>query len=233
MPRRGGRCCANGCCWRARSSSTAGGTCASCRSCWDSRRPPGAPSSSIAARGRAGWLTAGVAVNFASLAFFKYTAFLAGSLAALLGLKAPPISIVLPIGISLLHLPARLLPGRRRARRRALLSLAARHPVRVAVPAPDRRPDRAPPPDHAAARRRPAAARVARALRQGAGLLHHRLRQEGVPRRPDGALCRSRSSRPPRPRRRRSSTPGTARSPSRSSCSSTSPPTARWRSGSG
>jgi alginate O-acetyltransferase complex protein AlgI len=50
--------------------------------------------------GRAGWLTAGVAVNFASLAFFKYTAFLAGSLATLVGVKAPPISIVLPIGIS-------------------------------------------------------------------------------------------------------------------------------------
>ena len=91
-----------------------------------------------------------------------------------------------------LHLPARLLPGRRGPRRRALLSLAARHPVRLAVPASDRRADRAPPPDHAPARRRPAAPRVARALRQGAGILHHRLRQEGVPRRPDGALRRSR-----------------------------------------
>jgi len=50
--------------------------------------------------GRAGWLWAGVVVNFASLAFFKYTAFLAGEIAALVGMKAPPISIVLPIGIS-------------------------------------------------------------------------------------------------------------------------------------
>ena len=50
--------------------------------------------------GRAGWLWAGVAVNFASLIAFKYTAFLAGTLSALIGVKAPPISIVLPIGIS-------------------------------------------------------------------------------------------------------------------------------------
>jgi alginate O-acetyltransferase complex protein AlgI len=49
---------------------------------------------------RPGWLWAGVAVNFASLAFFKYTAFLVDSFAALIGLKAPAISIVLPIGIS-------------------------------------------------------------------------------------------------------------------------------------
>jgi len=49
---------------------------------------------------RAGWLWAGVIVNLSSLAFFKYTAFLAGSFAALMGVKAPAISIVLPIGIS-------------------------------------------------------------------------------------------------------------------------------------
>ena len=49
---------------------------------------------------RAGWLWAGVWANFASLAFFKYTAFLADTLAGLVGLKAPAISIVLPIGIS-------------------------------------------------------------------------------------------------------------------------------------
>ena len=49
---------------------------------------------------RAGWLTAGVVVNFASLVFFKYTAFLAESVAALIGAKAPPLGIVLPIGIS-------------------------------------------------------------------------------------------------------------------------------------
>jgi D-alanyl-lipoteichoic acid acyltransferase DltB (MBOAT superfamily) len=47
-----------------------------------------------------GWLYAGVAANFASLIFFKYTSFLAESLAALAGFKAPAISIVLPIGIS-------------------------------------------------------------------------------------------------------------------------------------
>jgi D-alanyl-lipoteichoic acid acyltransferase DltB (MBOAT superfamily) len=50
--------------------------------------------------GRTGWLWVGVALNLASLLFFKYTAFLAGSFAALLGAKAPAISIVLPIGIS-------------------------------------------------------------------------------------------------------------------------------------
>jgi alginate O-acetyltransferase complex protein AlgI len=49
---------------------------------------------------RRGWLTAGITANFASLAFFKYTAFLVDSFAALIGLKAPAISIVLPIGIS-------------------------------------------------------------------------------------------------------------------------------------
>jgi alginate O-acetyltransferase complex protein AlgI len=49
---------------------------------------------------RAGWLWAGVWANFASLAFFKYTAFLADTFASLVGLKAPAISIVLPIGIS-------------------------------------------------------------------------------------------------------------------------------------
>src|SRR6185436_16078956 len=40
--------------------------------------------------GRAGWLWAGVAVNFASLIAFKYTAFLSGTVAALAGIKAPP-----------------------------------------------------------------------------------------------------------------------------------------------
>src|SRR5262245_12145492 len=50
--------------------------------------------------GRAGWLWAGVAANFASLAFFKYTVFLAREVAGLLGVATPPISIALPIGIS-------------------------------------------------------------------------------------------------------------------------------------
>ncbi len=39
-------------------------------------------------------------LNFASLIFFKYAAFLVDSVAALLGQKAPPVSILLPIGIS-------------------------------------------------------------------------------------------------------------------------------------
>ncbi len=140
--------------------------------------------------GRAGWLWAGVTVNFASLAFFKYTAFLAGSLADSGRREGAADLHRAADRDQLFHLPARLLPGRRGARRCALLSLAARHPVRVAVPAPDRRADRAPPPDHAAARRRPAAPRVARALRHGPRVLHHRLRQEGVPRRSHGALRR-------------------------------------------
>ncbi|MCB1549125.1 MAG: MBOAT family protein [Hyphomicrobiaceae bacterium] len=46
------------------------------------------------------WLRIGIALNLASLLFFKYTAFLAGSLVALSGVALPPISIVLPIGIS-------------------------------------------------------------------------------------------------------------------------------------
>jgi D-alanyl-lipoteichoic acid acyltransferase DltB (MBOAT superfamily) len=50
--------------------------------------------------GRTGWLWTGVAANLASLAAFKYTAFLAEIMAALAGLKLPPISVVLPIGIS-------------------------------------------------------------------------------------------------------------------------------------
>src|SRR5262245_6350336 len=50
--------------------------------------------------GRAGWLKAGVVLNLASLIAFKYTTFLAGTIAGLLGWALPPISIVLPIGIS-------------------------------------------------------------------------------------------------------------------------------------
>ncbi len=49
---------------------------------------------------RKGWLWAGVTANFASLVFFKYTVFLAGTIASLLGRPPPPFSIVLPIGIS-------------------------------------------------------------------------------------------------------------------------------------
>ena len=49
---------------------------------------------------RIGWLWIGVGVNLASLIFFKYTVFLAGTITALLGHPSPPISIVLPIGIS-------------------------------------------------------------------------------------------------------------------------------------
>jgi alginate O-acetyltransferase complex protein AlgI len=49
---------------------------------------------------RKGWLWAGVAANFASLVFFKYTVFLAGTIAAMFGRPPPPFSIVLPIGIS-------------------------------------------------------------------------------------------------------------------------------------
>ena len=50
--------------------------------------------------GRRGWLWTGVAVNLAALIFFKYAGFLVDSVAALLGQKAPPVSILLPIGIS-------------------------------------------------------------------------------------------------------------------------------------
>jgi alginate O-acetyltransferase complex protein AlgI len=47
-----------------------------------------------------GWLWAGVAVNLASLIFFKYTAFLVDSVTGLLGLSTSLPSIALPIGIS-------------------------------------------------------------------------------------------------------------------------------------
>src|SRR5262245_33593729 len=50
--------------------------------------------------GRKGYLWAGICANLGSLAFFKYTVFLSDTLAGVVGLKAPTISIVLPIGIS-------------------------------------------------------------------------------------------------------------------------------------
>ena len=51
------------------------------------------------ARGRP-LLVAAIVFNLAVLAFFKYAAFLAENVAALFGLQAPPLGIVLPIGIS-------------------------------------------------------------------------------------------------------------------------------------
>ena len=50
--------------------------------------------------GRAGFLHAGVLLNLASLATFKYLNFALASVAALAGISIPPMSIVLPIGIS-------------------------------------------------------------------------------------------------------------------------------------
>lgn len=50
--------------------------------------------------GKRSWLWAGVAVNLASLAFFKYAAFLVSTVSALAGLDLPPPHILLPIGIS-------------------------------------------------------------------------------------------------------------------------------------
>src|SRR6201999_2523827 len=50
--------------------------------------------------GRAGFLHAGVLLNLASLATFKYLNFVLASIAALAGISIPPMSIVLPIGIS-------------------------------------------------------------------------------------------------------------------------------------
>lgn len=52
------------------------------------------------ATGRKELLWLGVALNFASLAFFKYTTFLLDNLGALAGLSLPKADIVLPIGIS-------------------------------------------------------------------------------------------------------------------------------------
>ncbi len=52
------------------------------------------------ATGRKGLLWLGVVVNFASLAFFKYTGFLLENLAAVGGLAVPKSEIILPIGIS-------------------------------------------------------------------------------------------------------------------------------------
>lgn len=45
-------------------------------------------------------LLGAIVLNFAVLAFFKYAAFIAENMAAAVGLQAPPMSIVLPIGIS-------------------------------------------------------------------------------------------------------------------------------------
>lgn len=50
--------------------------------------------------GSAFWIVTGVAGNLASLAFFKYAAFLAGTLIQLTGMHVPPIGIALPVGIS-------------------------------------------------------------------------------------------------------------------------------------
>ena len=50
--------------------------------------------------GRAAWLYAGIALNLASLATFKYLDFLIGSLQALIGVDLPRANIILPIGIS-------------------------------------------------------------------------------------------------------------------------------------
>lgn len=50
--------------------------------------------------GRRGWLTLGVAANLAVLGLFKYANFVLSNLAALVGLRAPHLAIVLPLGIS-------------------------------------------------------------------------------------------------------------------------------------
>jgi D-alanyl-lipoteichoic acid acyltransferase DltB (MBOAT superfamily) len=50
--------------------------------------------------GRAAWLHAGIALNLASLATFKYLDFLIGSVQALIGVALPRANIILPIGIS-------------------------------------------------------------------------------------------------------------------------------------
>lgn len=50
--------------------------------------------------GARGWLAAGVVLNLASLATFKYLDFLLGSLSAATGLALPRTDIILPIGIS-------------------------------------------------------------------------------------------------------------------------------------
>ncbi len=50
--------------------------------------------------GRRGWLTFGVLLNLALLAFFKYADFLASSLLGLLGLGPSSFHILLPLGIS-------------------------------------------------------------------------------------------------------------------------------------
>ena len=46
------------------------------------------------------WVIAGISGNLACLIFFKYTAFLAGSLVQLTGIELAPMAITLPIGIS-------------------------------------------------------------------------------------------------------------------------------------
>ena len=157
--------------------------------------------------GRAGWLWAGVAVNLASLIAFKYTVFLAGTIAELLGRPVPPISIVLPIGISFFTFQlacylvdvargdAHVYPWRR------VTLFVSLFPHLIAGPIV-RHHEIMP-----AARRRPAAAGTARAHRRV-----WRSSSSAAPRRCSSPI-RWRAlpipcSRPPPPRRRRWWTPG-------------------------
>ena len=120
-----------------------------------------------AASGNRALLWLGVALNFASLAFFKYTSFLLDNLGALAGLALPKADIVLPIGISFFTFQCVSYLIDLKRGRSAAISAAPADAVRRAVPAPDRGADRAPQRDHPAVRPRSAARRPCRAHRQG------------------------------------------------------------------
>ena len=138
-------------------SSTPGGTGASCRSCSPRRRVDYIAGLAIVAHGRraraagSSWLAARSRRTSAMLGYFKYAGFFVDSLDGIgsaLGLRhaAPGRShIVLPIGISLLHVQLDVVHDRHLPPRgsQPARSLAALRRVRRAVPAPDRRADRA------------------------------------------------------------------------------------------
>jgi D-alanyl-lipoteichoic acid acyltransferase DltB (MBOAT superfamily) len=96
----------------------------------------------LGARLKRAWpLYAGIVLNLASLATFKYLDFLIGSLQGLIGVARP-----YPAADwhQLLFVSADLVPGGPLARRRPDLSVPAVRAVRDAVPPPDRRADRPP-----------------------------------------------------------------------------------------
>ena len=178
------------------------------------------------------WIVFGIAANLAVLGFFKYLAFVAGAVvgpASACRCKAG--TSILPLGISFytFELISYLVDLRRGdgphypLRKFCLFIFLFPH----LIAGPIIRHNEIIP-QFSLSPWRPG---LAAALCARHRLLRRRLRQEGVPRRP--ARRRRRSDLRRRWRARRSATPGSARSPSPSSCSSIFPPIRRWRSGSG